>query len=111
MLPTFCPLYRIQMVDVHVVKWTVLKVGTILFVSNCNIRIWNFLCGGEDLGSKIAYDAKYHCADLASVMIYCSCEFLSYYFLKRIDFLVCEISSSHGGEYDDQNYLLGCTAV
>jgi hypothetical protein len=23
----------------------------------------------------------------------------------------CEISSSHGGEYDDQNCLLGCTAV
>jgi hypothetical protein len=22
---------------------------------------------------------------------------------------VCEISSSHGGEYDVQNFLLGCT--
>jgi hypothetical protein len=24
---------------------------------------------------------------------------------------ICEISSSHGGEYDVQNCLLGCTAV
>jgi hypothetical protein len=24
---------------------------------------------------------------------------------------VCEISSSHGGEYDVQSCLLGCTAV
>jgi hypothetical protein len=26
-------------------------------------------------------------------------------------FLFCEISSSHGGEYDVQSCLLGCTAV
>jgi hypothetical protein len=26
-------------------------------------------------------------------------------------FHLCEISSSHGGEYDVQNCLLGCTAV
>jgi hypothetical protein len=25
--------------------------------------------------------------------------------------IVCEISSSHGGEYEVQNCLLGCTAV
>jgi hypothetical protein len=27
------------------------------------------------------------------------------------DKLTCEISSSHGGEYDVQSCLLGCTAV
>jgi len=27
------------------------------------------------------------------------------------DYIVCEISSSHGGEYDVLNYLLGCTAM
>jgi hypothetical protein len=26
-------------------------------------------------------------------------------------FIACEISSSHGGEYDVQNWLLGCTAM
>jgi hypothetical protein len=26
-------------------------------------------------------------------------------------YLPCEISSSHGGEYDVQNCLLGCTAL
>jgi hypothetical protein len=26
-------------------------------------------------------------------------------------FMPCEISSSHGGEYGVQNYLLGCTAL
>jgi hypothetical protein len=27
------------------------------------------------------------------------------------DLYICEISSSHGGEYDVQSCLLGCTAV
>jgi hypothetical protein len=33
------------------------------------------------------------------------------YFMLKKHFLTCEISSSHGGEYDVQNCLLGCTAV
>jgi hypothetical protein len=31
--------------------------------------------------------------------------------VKLATYLPCEISSSHGGEYDVQNCLLGCTAV
>jgi hypothetical protein len=31
--------------------------------------------------------------------------------LRFIDLFLCEISSSHGGEYDVQSCLLGCTAV
>jgi hypothetical protein len=31
--------------------------------------------------------------------------------LRITDKLTCEISSSHGGEYEVQNFLLGCTAV
>jgi hypothetical protein len=30
---------------------------------------------------------------------------------SRTSPLLCEISSSHGGEYDVQNCLVGCTAV
>jgi hypothetical protein len=37
---------------------------------------------------------------------------LAYKFLLLIyHFNICEISSSHGSEYDVQNCLLGCTAV
>jgi hypothetical protein len=31
--------------------------------------------------------------------------------IAEIKSKICEISSSHGGEYDVQNCLLGCTAV
>jgi hypothetical protein len=31
--------------------------------------------------------------------------------ISRRSIKLCEISSSHGGEYDVQNCLLGCTAV
>jgi hypothetical protein len=34
---------------------------------------------------------------------------LKYYIFNILG--LCEISSSHGGEYDVQNCLLGCTAV
>jgi hypothetical protein len=38
-----------------------------------------------------------------------------YFFLEPLDeevcYFPCEISSSHGGEYDVQSCLLGCTAV
>jgi hypothetical protein len=31
--------------------------------------------------------------------------------VKRKEINTCEISSSHGGEYDVQSCLLGCTAM
>jgi hypothetical protein len=32
-------------------------------------------------------------------------------FADLMNSLPCEISSSHGGEYEVQNFLLGCTTV
>jgi hypothetical protein len=44
---------------------------------------------------------------LNNTQIYCDLKLLEI-FAHRI---IYEISSSHGGEYDVQNCLLGCTAV
>jgi hypothetical protein len=43
----------------------------------------------------------------APIQRYCP---VSHHKQQRL-FKVCEISSSHGGEYDVQSCLLGCTAM
>jgi hypothetical protein len=50
-------------------------------------------------------------SQLSSVVILLQPEPVSHRIIQGKHCVLCEISSSHGGEYDVQSCLLGCTAV
>jgi hypothetical protein len=76
------------------------------------------LCQGSNPGRPVCSQTLYWLSCLSSCCLIRYMQCLTLYFVKHLYTksncnrrIRCEISSSHGGEYEVQNCLLGCTAV